>query len=71
MLIDWADCILVADQKEIIHRLPLKALPKIDLRFNIGEDEWGDPNNIELWNIIQHQLDGFKDYPMIKRDRTY
>jgi hypothetical protein len=71
MLIDWADRILVADQPVMNNRLPEKALEKIDKRFHIGEDEWGNPSDNSLWTLIENQLDGFGDYPHIRREETY
>ena len=71
LLIDWADKILVADQPYMTSRLPEKALAKIDTRFHIGEDQWGNPNDNGLWNMIIKQLDGFREYGNIEQAPRY
>lgn len=70
LLVKWADKIFVADLP-IRSLLPPDAQQKIEKRFTIGEDEWGNPSSADLWKIIENQLDGMKDYPIIKRDETY
>ncbi len=58
MLCDWADKILLAKPYHALN-LPVdvKTVKKIDKKFTIGEDLWGDPLSKKLHGIANKQLD--------------
>ncbi len=55
MLCDWADKILLAKPHHG-ENLP-SGKEKIDTEFTIGEDNWNNPMNKELHEIVNKELD--------------
>lgn len=55
MLCGWADVILLAEP-EMADELPV-GISKVDNRFTIGEDVYGNPMNRTLQELVKTQLD--------------
>jgi predicted protein tyrosine phosphatase len=55
MLGEWADRILLAEPS-MIWKLNASHHGKVERSFTIGEDEWGNPSDRDLWKLIYNNL---------------
>lgn len=52
---EWADKILLAEPS-MKRSINPQHYDKIDNEFTIGEDEWGNPSDRDLWKLIYSRL---------------
>lgn len=55
MMGEWADKILIAEPS-MAWSFPPDLRGKIEDSFTIGEDDWGNPSDKQLWKLIYNRL---------------